>query len=157
MKSILFLYILTITLSAFAAPTSEDNQKKLNILLQHKIGTIWACAKGNNSEAVIMFNISSEVSGMISGVTPLAIQDQEICDALGVICPFVVNASDYGRSFFPNSKYVYWMTNGKYEDTLAFFSEGSGMKLISVSNGSQTTINWNNNWFFNEGECLLNY
>ena len=154
MRSILFFCFAALSLSAFASSEPEYNQKKLNTLLDHKIGTIWTCSKNHNPDAVIMFNVSHDVGGMIGGTTPLAIQDQQICDALKVTCPFIANAYEYGRSFFPNSKFVYWATNGKYEDTLAFFSEEAGMKLVLVSNGSQASIEWDNNYFFNERECI---
>jgi hypothetical protein len=133
---------------------SEYNALKLDKLQRARIGTLWACGKGVNPEAVVMFKILDAVSGSISGTTPLAIQDQQICDALHVSCPFVANAYALHNNMFGNPVFQYYATNGEYEDTVAFISDGKGMKLVKIANGSQPFPVGADNWYFNPGECV---
>ena len=159
MKS-LFLVLAPLTAilgiaSAFASTTPEENRARVAALQANRTDTVWSCTKGSNSEAVVMFHIKNSASGMVSGNRPLVISDEQICSALSVTCPFVAGVPFERTDLAGDRKYAYWASQGRYEETVAFISEGNGMKLVAGSNGSPPSLHWDRTWFFNAGECEL--
>lgn len=90
----------------------------------------------------------------------MTISSDAVCDALNIECPFQTQPSatgyELGRQYFPafDGKYIWGAVKGKYEDGVIFYSDNSGMKVNSLYTGSNASVNWRNDWFFNEGECL---
>ena len=140
------------TASAF---DSAQNQTLLNKLQANRIRTIWNCKKGEQNEALVMFTAKPSQLGLRSGTRILAVQDEQICKTLQVTCPFVATAIENTFGHIGPVKYGYWATGGKYQDTVMFFSDGQGMKVVSISNGSQSYPDWASHWYFNPGECIL--
>jgi hypothetical protein len=153
---VLFALFLVSLNSAFADSSRPNpNLSKLKYLLKHRTGFAWKCRKGNKTNAVVLFKVDDVASSRLSGRDALAILDRQICNAVGVTCPFVSGAYEPTfRRDLGDRKYRYWSTNGKYADTVVFVSDGDGMKLAGVDNGSQPAIHWDRNWYFGAGECV---
>jgi hypothetical protein len=156
MKTIYFISLLTIFAVeiSHASVTKEDNQARLKVLQAKRTSTVWACKKGEQApEAVIVFNVDPSVSQVFASTQILAVQDEQICSALNVTCPFVSGAWNGNYRLTGPVKYALWGSRGRYEDTLMFFSDGPGMKMVHISNGAQPSANWQSSWYFNPGEC----
>jgi hypothetical protein len=150
-----FLAIVLISLFAghlMATTTPEEAQRDYLHVMSKKTRTIWSCKKDGLLDAVSFFNSSTNYGGQT-----FIIKDTQICDALGVVCPFVslVVTNDFW-SELANVKYKYLATRGQYQDTVLFVSEGPGMKLYEAHNGPRLKISWNRSWYFHPGECVLN-
>ncbi|HEX4924748.1 MAG TPA: hypothetical protein VFV50_11705 [Bdellovibrionales bacterium] len=154
MKLTLVLIVQLLAVAAFARPDRTDNINRLNWLMQNRRSDIWTCSTPSDSKGVWMFLVEERASGMFSSQHILAITDEAVCRQLDVVCPFIsgVTRSPWG-STYTGVKHSYWATRGKYEDTVFMVSDGAGMKIASVSNGSQSRINWDRHWYFNPGEC----
>lgn len=137
-----------------ASTSTAENQARLSILQNHREKTLWHCKKGWGNEAVVMFQVDGDVSGMFSGRDIIAVQDPEICHALNVTCPYVgsVHAATFDE--IRGAAYAYSSSRGRYEDAIAFISDGAGMKLVAVDTTRQAYLRWDSNWFFNAGECI---
>ena len=152
----LFLALLASTLVSIVGPahadSSADNQKLLKRLQASRTGTEWNCTRGTNKEAVVLFDVKD--SSILSGGRILVIKDPQICKNLNVTAPFVASFSENTFDLVGPAKFGYWATRGQNEDTVLFYSQGQGMNLVSIDNGSQPAVSKSPNWFFNSGECV---
>jgi len=158
MKPLLF-FVLTLPMLANSASASasmppEAARERFEAAKALRTTTLWSCRKGGRSEALAIFRTRPSSSPMF-GRAVLTVQDQQICDTLKVICPYVaiLNSPDFLRELNGRT-FRYFSIIGKYEDAVAFFSEGAGMKAANVWSGSNVAVDWSSTWYFNPGECI---
>lgn len=113
---------------------------------------IWTCSKDGDTESLMMF-YTSETYKHDSKLV-LFIDDQQVCNSLGVTCPFEKGV--YKSSIFPNyeGKFMYEARKVRQRDGVMFSSKDGGMKLHSLYIGNRVSVNWNKNWFFKYGQCI---
>lgn len=150
-KMILASILLLASIGARAAVSSQENKEKLQFLEANRVASLWTCSQG----ALQLFQVTDSAAEVFWSKTILSVKDEKMCAQLHVTCPFVSSAfeSSFG---IVNAKYAYWATRGKAEDTLLFFSDQAGMKLVHIFNGSQPSPNWDATWYFNPDDCVKN-
>jgi len=143
MKKLMLLMMIFLSVIAFANSPDASVDEEL-----------WKCEKGDNKKVILVYKTNESYKH--SSETVLFINDQQICDALAIACPYEGGVYQINYHYFPhfNGKYIYTSVKGKYEDGVIFYSSDGGMKINSLYTGSNPGVNWNKNWFFNEGECV---
>lgn len=146
--------LMTSSLS-FASVSPAEAQKLFTAVSQAQVKTDFFCDM-NGETAVSIFRTSFSAPAGYSNSRLLTISNKNVCDALSIVCPFVARVFDGPRNAAPGSEMVLSATRGKNEDSVMMFSDGNGVKIVNVANGSQPRIRWDKNWYFEPGLCTRN-